>query len=266
MPLREVNGTELYFEPSGQGDATLVFSHGLLFSTRMWEKQVEAFKDRFHCITYDHRGQGRSGRNGGRSMDLLTDDVIALIESLQTGPVHFVGLPTGGFVGQRLAARRPDLVRSVALLNTSAQPEVNANQYNMLILMVRLFGVKAISARVLPIIFGKSMLADPSRKHIQETWREWLNGLPKEVRHAVKGVIDRPGVLDELPQITCPTLILAGEEDLATKPGRSKVIAEKIPGSQLEILPGIGHMSNLENPDLINERLDRFFRQVSSTN
>ena len=71
----------------------------------MWRFQVAAFRDRFRCVAWDHRGQGRSElTEGGYDMDTLADDAAALIAQLGIAPVHFVGLSMGGFVGMRLAA------------------------------------------------------------------------------------------------------------------------------------------------------------------
>ena len=108
MPTQLINGAHIYFERSGEGDEIIVFSHGLLFNHHMWDAQVDYFKNRFCCIAYDHRGQGLSDSIGSVDMDTLYEDAAALIEALSPGkPVHFVGLSMGGFVGMRLAARKP---------------------------------------------------------------------------------------------------------------------------------------------------------------
>jgi len=114
--------------PSGRPDApTVVFGHGLLFSGWMFREQVAALQDTYRCVTIDWRGQGDSPPGPAYDMDSLAGDAIALIEKLGTAPVHWVGLSMGGFVGQRVAARRPDLVRSLTLLDTSAEHEFARN-------------------------------------------------------------------------------------------------------------------------------------------
>src|SRR6185369_4898317 len=94
------------------------------WSGRMFDAQVAALESRFRCISFDHRGQGQSEvTETGYTMDELTADALALIQALGAAPCHFVGLSMGGFVGMRLAARYPALIRSLSLLETSAGPE-----------------------------------------------------------------------------------------------------------------------------------------------
>src|SRR5882762_11482504 len=105
MPIIELDGTSIYYEDSGGDGPPILFSHGLLWDTRLFAPQVAALRDRYRCIAYDHRGQGRSGiaTTPSVSMDTLTDDALALIDNLGLGAVHFCGVSMGGFVGMRLA-------------------------------------------------------------------------------------------------------------------------------------------------------------------
>jgi pimeloyl-ACP methyl ester carboxylesterase len=128
MPRTRVNGVELHYEERGRG-VPLVFSHGLLWSGRMFDAQVEALSSRYRCITFDHRGQGQSPRSPTvpYSMDELAVDAAALLESLGATPCHFVGLSMGGFVGLRLAIERPQLLRSLTLIESAADAEPRLN-------------------------------------------------------------------------------------------------------------------------------------------
>jgi pimeloyl-ACP methyl ester carboxylesterase len=93
----------------------------------MWRFQVAAFRDRFRCVAWDHRGQGRTEvTDTGYDMDTLADDAAALVAVLGIAPVHFVGLSMGGFVGMRVAARRPELIRSLALMGPPPTPSPSA--------------------------------------------------------------------------------------------------------------------------------------------
>ena len=262
MPTRKTKGTSLHYTITGSGPETLFFSHGLLFHAGMWEAQVAAFSGSYRCVTYDHRGQGQSGREGDRSMDTLAEDAIALMEDLELGPVHFVGFSMGGFVAQRVAARRPDLVRSLVLLDTSAEPEAKPMQYALLNTAVKLFGVGPIKGRVLPILFGRSTLEDPAQAGMVAQWTTWLSALPKDITAAVKGVIERDSVEEEITAIACPTLVVVGEEDVATVPAKSQRIAALIPGAKLAFLRRCGHMSPLEDPEGVNAALTEFWNEL----
>jgi len=265
MPRALVNGTELHYEDLGPKDAPVVlFSHGLLFSTELFRPQIEALSRSFRCVAYDHRGQGQSADSpdASISMELLFQDAALLIEHLHLGRVHFVGLSMGGFVGMRLAARRPDLVRSLVLLDTSAdrEPEHNLLKYRALSLVARGLGVGAVADRVMPIMFAASSLADPSRRADVAAWRAMLLRNRKSIWRAVNGVIDRVAILPELGRIACPTLVVVGEEDVATPPAKAERIWKAIGGAQILHVPGAGHSSTIEQPKLVTRAIQDHLR------
>lgn len=261
MPTISVRGANLYYESHGTGPESIVFSHGLLMSGAMFRAQIEHFSKRYRVIVYDHRGQGRSEVTPGPySMDELALDAEALIEALELEPCHFAGLSMGGFVGIRLAARRPTLLRSCILLDTSAEPEQpqNVPRYRLLALVARTIGPWAVSSKVLPIMFGKSFLEDPARASVRQEWIERLKALQRSIHLSVAAVVDRVGVENELPRITVPTLILVGDEDRATPLRKSERLHEHIRGSRLVVIPKAGHSSTIENPAGVNAAIDAF--------
>lgn len=233
----------------------ILFSHGLLFSTELFRPQIEALSASFRCVAYDHRGQGQSEdcADASISMELLFQDAALLIDHLHLDRVHFVGLSMGGFVGMRLAARRPDLVRSLVLLDTSAdrEPEANVLKYRALSLVARALGVSAVADRVMPILFGASNLADPARRADVEAWRALLLKNRRSIWRAVNGVIDRVAILPELGRIACPTLVAVGEEDVATPVARAERIWRAIHGARILQIPRAGHSASLEQPDRV---------------
>ncbi|HXF05784.1 MAG TPA: alpha/beta fold hydrolase [Blastocatellia bacterium] len=265
MPHCRVNGATLYYEEHGTGPETLVFAHGLLLSGRMFEAQVQALREEYRCITFDFRGQGWSEVTAsGYDMDTLTEDAAALVRELDAAPCHFIGLSMGGFVGMRLAIRYPELIRSLILLNTSADPEPRENirRYRMLNVIALLFGFGLVAPTVMPILFGQKFLTDPARTPEQELWRErLLKNNRRGIFRAVKGVISRQGIADQLPRIRVPTLILAGEQDVATPPMKSQEIHERIMGSQLVVIPGAGHSSPIEEPEAVTKAIKDFLRR-----
>lgn len=263
MPFVKLRDADLYYEESGTGDETIVFSHGLLFDHRMWEHQLAYFSGRYRCIAYDHRGQGLSTvTDRGYDMDSLCADAVGLFRCLNLTRAHFVGLSMGGFVGMRLAARHPQLIDKLVLMETSADPEVNAAKYNLLRFIFSLGGARLVSRKVISILFGRSSLADPSRKETADVWRKRVEQYPTTIVRAVDGVIQRKGVADELAKINSPTLILVGDEDVATTPEKAKRIQAGIPGSVLQVLPGAGHSSCLEVPGEVNRLIGDFLENA----
>ncbi|MFL5541722.1 MAG: alpha/beta fold hydrolase [Longimicrobiaceae bacterium] len=269
MPHIHVNGANLWYEEHGAGPETIVFAHGLLWSGRMFDAQVAALADRFRCVTFDFRGQGRSEvTEGGYDMDTLSDDAAALIEALGCAPCHFVGLSMGGFIGMRLAARRPELIRSLVLMETSADPEPaeNVPRYRTLGGIVRVLGrlgMRLVMPRVMRIMFGRTFLADPAREADRLLWRErGMDNHPRGIVRALQGVIDRKPIYGELGRIAVPTLVMVGDEDVATVPAKAERIHAAIPGSRLVTIPGAGHTSSVEQPAFVNAALEEFLAGV----
>lgn len=266
MPQVNLNGTLMHFEDTGGDGEPVVFSHGLLFSGSMFEAQVEHLKNRYRCITFDHRGQGQSGvPEGGYDIDTLTDDAATLISSLNAVPCHFVGLSMGGFVGMRLAVRKPELLKSLTLLETSADPEEPSNvpKYRMLNFVARWIGLWAVIGRVMPIMFGQTFLADPGRANERERWSRAITGNHRVgITRAVKGVIDRKGCADLLGRIRVPVGIGVGDEDVATVPQKSERMHHAIEGSELVMFQGAGHSSSIETPEQVTALIERTIQRA----
>jgi pimeloyl-ACP methyl ester carboxylesterase len=250
-----INGVELFYKESGAGAATIVFSHGLLMDHSMFEAQRAAFSERYRVIVYDHRGQGRSEDPGnGYDMDTLTTDAAGLILALNASPCHFAGLSTGGFIGMRLAARRPALVRTLTLMNTGAEAEpwLSRLRYGLLAQMVRLIGPAPFAGVAVNRLFGQTTRDSQERRSMLEEWTRKLRQRPRNVAESLLGVMERKEVtVDELGSIRCPTLVIAGEEDTARPPADSEHLAACIPEARLVCIPGVGHSSALEAPQAV---------------
>lgn len=267
MAVLKVNGANLHYTDTGVGDVAVVFSHGLLFSTEMFADQISHLKGKYRCIAYDHRGQGQSDCPAGEyDMDTLAADAAGLIRALGVEKCHFVGLSMGGFVALRMALDYPDLVRSISVLDSSADPEPKENhrKYKFLNFVLRWFGAKPVVGAVMPIMFSQSFLKDPARKELREKWRQFLGEIPdrKGMSKAVRGVIARTGVYQRLSQIKLPTLIVVGDEDTATVPKKSERMHLAIAGSDYIRVPKGGHVSTIDAPDAINAALSGFFDKV----
>ncbi|MEO6885841.1 MAG: alpha/beta hydrolase [Jatrophihabitantaceae bacterium] len=267
MPMLTTNGATIAYTDTGAPAAvpdapTIVFGHGLLFSGWMFSAQIAALQDNYRCVAIDWRGQGDSPvAAGGYDMDTLTADVRGLIEHLAVGPVHYVGLSMGGFVGLRLAARHPELVRSLVLLDTSADAEdpSAARQDKLLSVIFRLFGIGPVRKPVLKLMFGPSFRLDPRSPQLIDDWLARLARCDRgAIRHAVLGVVDRNSVLAELGAIAAPTLVAVGEHDVPTPVARARAIVATIAGSRLEIIPDSGHSSSIEQPEKVTTLIRDF--------
>lgn len=269
MPKITVNNADIYFEDSAPDDTSkpiIVFAHGLLWNTRIYDKQVEHFADDYRCIAFDFRGQGQSQiTKSGYDMDTLADDAIELLNALNIDQCHYVGLSMGGFVGQRVAIKRPDLLKSLTLIDTSADPEDpdNVPGYKKLVTAIRWLGMKRVSKKVMPIMFGSTFLADKARKADNKEWLSMLNSNRKNgVVKATTGVIERSGTYDQLDAITLPTLIIVGDEDVATPYAKAERMHFAIAGSKLAVIKGSGHTSTVEEPEQVNKVLSYFLNNT----
>jgi pimeloyl-ACP methyl ester carboxylesterase len=268
MPFLSIRGVQIYYEDTGGPGEPIVFSHGLLWNSKLYSQQIEALRGQYRCIAYDHRGQGRSSAPPGKIIDLRTvyEDAVAFIQALGLAPCHFVGLSMGGFVGLRIAARHPEMLRSLVLLDTSAGSESlwNMSRYWLVATMTHWLGLRPVVDRIMSIYFGQTFLRDPARAAEREELRRQLVKNPRDVWRAIQGVITRRGVTEELSRITTPTLILVGEEDVATTPEMADLLHTRITGSRLVRLPKVGHMCNLEQPEVVSAAIRLFLNQLSS--
>ncbi|MFG1770296.1 alpha/beta fold hydrolase [Nocardia salmonicida] len=274
MPILHVDGVPIAVTDTGvpaerPDAATVVFGHGLLFGGWMFRAQLEALRRDYRCVTLDWRGQGETPPTAdGYDMDTLTADAVGVIRALDVGPVHWVGLSMGGFVGQRLAARHGDLLRSLTLLDTSARAEDPAKigEYHRLAWALRWFGIRPIAGRVATHLFGPAFRASDTGKEVVREWSRRLTGVDRVgLRHAVHGVTERGAVDDELAAITVPTLIIVGADDAATPVPHARQIASLIPHAQLHTIPACGHSSSLEQPQAVTDLLHSFLASIESS-
>ncbi len=257
MPSIDVNGTTLAYKDTGGSGAAVVFSHSLFFDRTMFAEQVERFGRAFRVVTYDHRGQGKSRRSAGLDMDTLAADAAGLVEALDLGPCHFVGNSMGGFVALRLAARRPELLRSAAVLSTSADEEGQLENFQALLDHARAVGVKKTVDALTHIMFGETTLT--SGPALRDHWRARVGTRVPAILDAAEAVVHRKGVLGELVGATVPLLVLSGAEDNAYGPELSQRIADTAANATHVRVNDAGHSLAVERPDLVNDHLADHF-------
>ncbi len=270
MATVNVHGADLYVADSGGSGEPVLFLHGFLFDGRQYDAQVQALRDTFRCVTVDFRGQGRSApARGGYQVEQHAADVLTVIRRLELGPVHLVGLSMGGFVALRLAARQPGLLRSLTLLNTSAAPHPRGKVPRQLALAA----VARVAGLSLPVVlsgvedemYGPAFRTDPARAGEREVWRKrWAAADRSSLVRTLLGFMVRPDVRAELPDITTPTLIIAGGADVSLPPAHSQEMHRLIPGSRYVEPPGVGHSSPVEAPDEVTRVLRGFLTEVTT--
>lgn len=267
MPKISVNGAELFYRREGEGDETIVFSHGYLMNHTMFKGQVDRLKSDYRCLSFEHRGHGQSGiTESGYELDNLVTDAIALMDKLKLGPVHFVGMSTGGFVGMRIALKRPDLLKSLVLMSTSAEAEPTQalKKNNLLLNTVKYIGWWPVIRQVLSMMFHSSFLRDRRNKPLLQYWKQTVI---TQNKHAMfdfgKGIFARDNVLPQLAHLSLPVAVIVGAEDVLTPPECAKRMADTIPGAKLYEIADAGHSAAIEKDTEVADAMQGFYQGLS---
>lgn len=264
MPHLTANGRRIAYTDTGAGPETIIFSHGYLMNSRMFDHQIAALSDRYRVIAFDHRGHGQSAPCPEPfGMYDLVEDAEAVIGALTDGPVHFAGMSTGGFVGMRIALHHPAMIRSLTLIDTAAGAEDPSalKQYNQLLFAVRWLGVRPLLGKVMPILMGPAFLNDPARKEDVAFWRAQMSQLDKQSIHRFgKAIFGRDDVLGQMAALETPpsTQIIVGADDVATPVAKSEAMRDAIKGAAMTVVPDAGHTSPIEQPDVVTAAMTRF--------
>jgi len=267
MPTVAANGVNLFYKESGSGPETIVFAHGLLMDHTMFEPQRAAFEKQYRVIAYDLRAQGQSQDTcRGYDMDTQAEDAAALVQALHAAPCHFAGLSMGGFIGMRLAARHPELVRTLTLMNTTAAKEKPANRlrYGLMAQIVKMTGPAPFTPIAAKELFGRSTRASAEKRAMRQEWTARLRARPKNIAYSVLAVMNRREFrADEMAAIRCPVLIITGEDDTAQPPRNSGPLSAGIRGAKLVQVPRAGHSSALESPDAVIAAMHELFQRAT---
>ena len=267
MALMHINGADLYVEEFGSGSETVIFTHALFFSGRMYRRQIEHIAERYRCITVDWRGMGRSSKPlGGYDVDNLCNDILGVASALGHDSFHWVGMSVGGVVGIRIAAQQPERIRSLAIGGASAEAEPieKVVKYESLLLDGFARDPSSVVDGLMPILYGEPFRTKPACAHALARERELIisNDGPAVAR-ASAPILRRVDIRHMLPHVACPTYIFCGELDGANPPEKSKTIADGISGSVLDVFKGVGHQPNVEAPEKLADRLLAHLNAVS---
>jgi pimeloyl-ACP methyl ester carboxylesterase len=256
-----INGIEMFWMEEGRG-APLVFLHGFPFSSAMWGPQVVHFSRHYRVIVPDLRGFGKTSLDPEKqtsTMELMADDVAALLDHLKLSRVVLVGFSMGGYISFPFYRKYPQKVRALVLCDTRSEADTDEGKAgrHALIKEVGEKGSTAAADAMIPRLFGPD-----SYRRQQETVAQ-IAGLigrthPAAIIAAAAGIAERPDSTELLSQIEVPALVMVGRDDVITPVEGARKMAAQLPDWQLSVIPNAGHMSNLENPGFFNQALDSF--------
>jgi pimeloyl-ACP methyl ester carboxylesterase len=232
----------------------------------MWQPQVDALKDRYRVVTIDLGGHGESDIVLWHdSLDDFAKQVIHLLDHLGIVQAVFVGLSMGGYTLFSIYRQYADRVKAMVLADTRAQAdseEGKAGRHSMAELAFK-DGASSIADIMLPKLLAPSTIKQ--RPAVAEEVRQMILQTPTAgIVVDLVAMAARPDSTALLPTITCPTLVIVGEDDQATPVTESQFIADRISGSTLVTIAGAGHLSNLEQPDAFTHALMTFLKNIGN--
>ncbi|MBX3235730.1 MAG: alpha/beta fold hydrolase [Nitrospiraceae bacterium] len=257
-------GIRLGYEDQGAG-LPLVFLHAFPVNRTMWRDQITDLSSQFRTIAIDLRGHGESDAPlWSYSLDDYADDVRALLDRLQIPQAVLIGLSMGGYVGFAFCRKYPQRVKGLVLCDTRAQadsPEGRAGRFNLAQAASKQ-GAAAVADMMVPKLLGATSIQ--TRSEVVERVRRMVLSNP------VNGIVvdlmamaARPDSTPLLGTIASPTLVIIGDEDHTTPLADATLMAERIPGAKLAIIPGAGHLSNVEQPTTFNRVLREFLQSLA---
>ena len=257
----KVNGIEINYEVHGkEGAPWLVLSHSLACSVRMWDPQVEAFKDSHRILNYDMRGHGESSApTGPYTLEMLADDVLGLASSLKIQKAVYCGLSIGGMIGQTLALRGQGPFERMVLCDTThAQPPEALKQWEDRIRIAESKGMAGLLDSTMERWFTPRFRSSPGAKRIAELILKTPVAGYIGCGRAIMGL----NTTARLKEIRLPLLAITGEQDGAA-PG-TKHIGENVPGARFVSIPQAAHIANVEQPEAFNRALREFLSSPAS--
>jgi 3-oxoadipate enol-lactonase len=260
-----IENGNLEYEQSGSG-IPLLFIHGYPLSRKIWRPQLSGLADIAAMIAVDLRGHGESDPFGGSyPMDFLADDCYRLLKALKVDlPVVICGLSMGGYVAFSLYHQHPEIFKGLILTSTRSaadSPEAKANREKS-IRDVQENGISFIAQGML------SKLVSPGTITANATLLNTIHEIMLEtsvngVIGALQGMRDRPDSTSLLPSVSCPVLVVHGADDQLIPKAEAEKMSQQIPQAQLVIIPGAGHLPNMEQPQIFNQAVSNYLAGLS---
>ncbi len=228
-----LNGIDIYYEVYGEGDPLLLL-HGGLGNGTYWANQIPVFAESYQVIVMDSRGHGRSSFDETPiTYDLMSSDVLALLDHLGIAQTDIVGWSDGGIIGLDIALSNPDRLKKVVAYGANFDPtgvrlDVGTNDY---------FNAYINQAS------EDYMTTSPA----PERWDEFLGNI------GTMWATLPNWTMDEIASIETPFLILDGENEEAIDLNQTKLMAVLMPNAELLLMPGTGHFAMIEQPEAFNQ-------------
>ena len=256
------NGLEIAYERAGAG-APLVFAHGAAGDARLWRAQLAALADELTVVAWDEPGAGRSAdAPAGFGLADYADCLAALIEALDLGPAHLAGLSWGGTLALELYRRHPGRVATLILVDTYAGWKGSLPEDELRARIAHTRATFAAPAEefdpTLPGLLGP----DPPDAALALLEEMAADVRPASMRTQLS-LMAETDLRDVLPGIDVPTLLVWGEHDGRSPLSVARQFDDAIPHARLVVIPGAGHVSNLEQPERFNEAVRAFCREHS---
>ncbi len=260
-----LNGSNIHYDLSGNPAAPAVtFVHGFPFSLEMWKGQIGAAAAAgYRTMAYDVRGHGSSDVGDGQyTVESHVDDLCSLLDHLKIPKTVIVGLSMGGYITLRAMEREPGRFTAAVLCDTRSEADTDEARIRRAssAKSVKKTGSTTYAAEYVKLMFTKeSFTSNPAAV-------ELIRGIiartpPLSIAGTLIALAARTDTTASLASIRIPTLILVGERDTVTPPSSAESLHVKIPGSELHVVPGAAHMSNLENPAFFNAALTTFLKK-----
>ena len=255
---------DLYVEQRGSGPDVLLIG-GLGDPLEAWEAQLQGLSDRYRLTAFDNRGAGRSPLpDGPFTVERMADDAAEVLRELGIPSAHVAGFSGGSIIAQELALRHPDRVRSLVLVSTWAR---KGARWHAVVNAVRWMAQCAPSERAFLEAFFLWIYTRRAHEDgtVQQIVEESLAFPHPATPEAIGLTLDAFAAYenaDRLPQVTVPSLVIAGGQDPMTPPAYGRAVADLLPDARFEVWDDEAHQPFQEVPDAFNERVDSFWREV----
>jgi pimeloyl-ACP methyl ester carboxylesterase len=263
MPTIHANEIDVFYEVRGGGDPLLLIA-GFACDLTIWSQVAPALARQYRVVAFDNRGVGRTCGPGPASIRQMAEDTAGLIAALGFGRVHVVGHSMGGMIAQDLALTHPGRVRSLTLLASAAQLDERGKA------IIESWGElprlvdPATGARLtLPWVYTNAFFERPGAVQqvidaiVANPFPPTAEGVYRQSR-----AVCAWDAADRLGGIGCPTLVVAGGEDVLLPVGYSERLARGIRGAELVVLEGTGHGLSIESPQAVAAAVFDFLSRV----